>query len=66
MDRDFVLVHKNAKSEQEREPRTWSIIYIYLEKCLVNNVIVSGNVLKAQLYNNNNIQEGYYFCNNNY
>ena len=40
-----------------------SVIRDHLGNYLVNNVIVSGDVLMAQLYNN--IQEGFYFCNNN-
>ena len=39
-----------------------SVIRDHLGNCLVNNVIVPGNVLKAELYNN--IQKGYDFCNN--
>ena len=43
-----------------------SVITDHLGNCLVNNVIVSGDVLKAESYHN--IQEGYDFCddNNNY
>lgn len=40
-----------------------SFIRDHLGNCVVNNVIVSGDVLKAELYNN--IQEGYDFCNGN-
>ena len=40
-----------------------SVIRDHLGNYLVNNVIVSGDVLMAELYNN--IQEGFYFCNNN-
>ena len=38
-----------------------SVIRDHLGNCLVNSVIVSGDVLKTELYNN--IHEGYYFCN---
>ena len=36
-----------------------SVIRDHLGNCLVNNVIVSGDVLMAELYNN--IQEGFYY-----
>ena len=40
-----------------------SVVRDHLGNCLLNNVIVSGDVLEAELYNY--IQEGYGFCNNN-
>ena len=40
------------------------VVRDHLGNCLVDiNVIVPGDVLKAELYNN--IQKGYDFCNNN-
>ena len=41
------------------------VIRDHLGNCLVNNVIVSGDVLMAEFYSIINIQEGLHFCNNN-